>query len=137
MLNFQWTHFADDSKPEEWFVDASTALNYSPNTDDCLGYYPDGVKRTLTDANIQFFRSLEERRAQQAAERIVDGVADGEKPIAQQNRRAKHDVPYNERNKRNWEQYIDDKDAVQGSLTHRRMARELDNKKEDAIFMDY
>jgi hypothetical protein len=52
-------------------------------------------------------------------------------------RRSKEEVPYAERNKRKWEAYIDSKDPVEGSLTHRRLARELDEQKAEIVEMDY
>lgn len=52
-------------------------------------------------------------------------------------RRRLREVPYDERHKRNWESYIEENDPLEGSLTHRRMARELDNLKQETFEMDY
>lgn len=65
LLSFQLAHFGDDTCPSIWFVDAQTALEYDPaaefekEEDDGLGWYKDGAKRTLTDAQIEMFRHSE------------------------------------------------------------------------------
>jgi hypothetical protein len=153
LLAFQFKHFGDDSQPAEWFVSPEVALAYDPNHDphdeDGLGYYPDGVKRTLTDADIEWFRARElhqmqmqqEKRDAERAEREAEQQEMDQQPSpAQQEqkpRRVGEEVPYQERKKRTWEGYIAGKDAVQGSLTHRRLARELDDQKVEAVEMDY
>ncbi|KAH9840515.1 Protein of unknown function (DUF3807) [Teratosphaeria destructans] len=58
LLAFQFSHFDDYTKPDDWFVGAETALN-ADEQGDGLGYYPDGVKRTLTDEQIAMFRHSE------------------------------------------------------------------------------
>ena len=52
-------------------------------------------------------------------------------------RRAQRNIPYDQRHKRKWESYIQDKDPAQGSRTHRRIARELDAAKEEKFDLDY
>ena len=63
--------------------DEYTAAEYEDEEDDGLGYYPDGSKRTLTDAQIKMFRHseihslrLRRQRAQELAE--ADLAAEGE-----------------------------------------------------------
>lgn len=51
--------------------------------------------------------------------------------------RSRQEVPYGERHKRKWETYIHEQDPIEGSMTHRRLARELDDKQEEPIEMDY
>jgi hypothetical protein len=153
LLAFQFKHFGDDSQPAEWFVSPEVALAYDPNHDphdeDGLGYYSDGVKRTLTDADIEWFRARELHQRQLQQERCDAELAEREAelqekdqepaPVQQEQkpRRLGEDVPYEERKKRTWEGYIAGKDAVQGSLTHRRLARELDDQKVETVEMDY
>lgn len=55
---------------------------------------------------------------------------------AKKTKRAK-DVPYDERHKRKWEDFIEDNDPVQGSLTFRRVVRQLDDKQDEPVVMDY
>jgi hypothetical protein len=153
LLAFQYRHFGDDSQPAEWFVSPEVALayhpNHDPNDEDGLGYYPDGVKRTLTDADIEWFRARElhqlqiqqEKRDAEQAEREAEMQETDSQGLPakkeQKARRVGGDVPYEERNKRKWEGFIAGKDAVQGSLTHRRLAREMDDQKVESVEMDY
>jgi hypothetical protein len=190
-------------------VTPEAAINFEPEYEDLLGFYEDGVKRTLTDEQIAVFRRTEEwqlereamRVAEEAAERAqtsgaafesareeqvpnpVEVCANGARsPISDvssledelishaardklqqpprlaaprapsqsrrsgtpmsasgdgSNRRRSEEVPYDERRKRRWESYIQENDPVEGSMTHRRMARELDNQKHEDIEMDY
>jgi hypothetical protein len=199
-------------------VDPEQALKYSPDFedlgDDGLGWYDDGVKRTLTDEQIEMFRHTEmqqllrQRRLEAEAEEdeAEDEEAEDEdddfyeptdepevfqayapepqspvsdasslepelfvkaapqqnkqlkskpqprKPSVQSNRsesaqprgarsprsrQRKSEVPYDQRNKRKWENYIDGEDPVHGSMTHRRMVRELDSLQGGSVAMDY
>lgn len=52
-------------------------------------------------------------------------------------RKREAEVPYDQRNKRKWESYIDNEDPVHGSITHRRMVRELDSQQGRNVAMDY
>jgi hypothetical protein len=200
-------------KPEE-------SLEYQPEYDDGLGYYEDGVKRTLTDEEIAVFRRTEEwhlERAEQKKQQdeeeltqaanaevyVEEGELNEEPPIPDdppqrvaspvssvsslepdlmeyagltkrtetqatkssyprppsrehsrsatptsnagsskvsrkaKKRRREHQVPYDQRHKRKWEGFIEGEDPVEGSLTHRRLARELDDQKERRVEMDY
>ena len=47
------------------------------------------------------------------------------------------EVPYDQRKKRKWEGYIEDIDPEQGSLTHRRIVRELDEQRNVDVELDY
>ncbi|SMY24910.1 unnamed protein product [Zymoseptoria tritici ST99CH_1A5] len=270
LLSFQSAHFGDDSKPDKWFIRPEEAVDYQPVWDDGLGWYEDGVKRTLTDEEIAVFRRTEEwqleraeeiRRREAEGERVADGNVEAveskliDDPVVQADEdfrvlpeedlrvqpdedfrvqpdedfrvqpdedsrveadqdlrakspasdvssleedlmeyagitktdpnprtesrpskssyprpasRASHDsrsgtsnsilgsnqstsknkrkkkkprgqteVPYDQRHKRKWETFIQDQDPIEGSLTHRRLARELDDQKERRVEMDY
>lgn len=193
LLNFQIAHFGDATRPDRWFVPAEEALNFKVfeeiEEDDGLGYYPDGVKRTLTDEQIAIFRRTElwqmkweqdrqreEQRAQRESEERAHGRAQspasdssledelvawaasqrkqdspppsspqqsnnerGETAISDASRKRKRseEVPYDQRHKRKWEQHIAEIDEDEGSLTHRRLARELDNQQTETFDMDY
>ena len=213
LLSFQFSHFGDNTKPDTFFVDPEEALNYCPNFedlgDDGLGWYDDGVKRTLTDEQIEMFRHTEieqlmrKRRleADEEAEHEDDDdfyepadsigagmpntyvpgsrspVSDASsleaelfssaatirttnpKPRPQpkkqrsqssrgesaqpkgarspRSRQRRVEVPYDQRNKRKWESYIDDTDPVHGSMTHRRLVRELDGQQNESVAIDY
>lgn len=209
LLSFQFSHFGDDTKPDAFFVDPELALNYSPELDglddDGLGWYDDGVKRTLTDEQIQMFRHSELQQllrihrlqADEEAEDEDDDSYEPPEPEAiseyasrsrssvsdvsslepelfetvttkqpeqhksrpkskkrrsrssrsesvhsgplrsPRSRPRKIEVPYDQRNKRKWESYIDGEDPVHGSMTHRRMVRELDGQQGESTTMDY
>ena len=213
LLSFQFTHFGDYTKPTAFFVDPEEALNYCPDfedlDDDGLGWYEDGVKRTLTDEQIEMFRHTEieqlmrKRRleADEMAEEDDDddyyeppepaefglsnaygpepqspvsdassledelfGSAATKRPtkprpqpqpkkknslssrgesaqpkraVSPRSRKRKTEVPYDQRNKRKWESYIDETDPVHGSMTHRRMVRELDEQQHQSVAIDY
>lgn len=184
LLAFQLSHFGDDTKPDAWFVDAETALSYQPEfdqdlgeeEDDGLGYYEDGVERTLTDEQIEMFRhtemeqliregliSRDERESEQneVVERAkhtsedmdTESLLSVETPTKHNDRRNSSasrrsssttkgrqrakDIPYDERNKRNWETYIEDEDPRHGSRTHRRIVRELDEQQVQDVELDY
>ena len=179
-------------------MDAETALGYQPELDedgeDALGYYDDGVKRTLTDEQIEMFRHSEiqqlmrEEKLEQPIEDDVEAnspehdekiaararsplseassieeellhlarpepsrrnpTTTGRKPSPSsgsdislsagrtQNRPAQ-EIAYDERNKRKWEDYIEDNDPTEGSLTHRRIARQLDDHRNESVDLDY
>ncbi|KAM0712322.1 hypothetical protein Q7P37_011417 [Cladosporium fusiforme] len=203
LLSFQFTHFGDDTKPDTFFVDPEHALNYHPGLDelgdDGLGWYEDGVKRTLTDEQIEMFRHTEleelmrKRRLEaEAEEQEVDDYADDDddeyeptlpdalssappqSPLSeassleqelstkattantkqrqssdklrQSNRsqtpngrhhQRKKEIPYEQRHKRKWENYIDGNDPVHGSMTRRRLVRELDEQRAESVSIDY
>ena len=229
LLSFQFSHFGDNTKPDTFFVDPEEALSYCPEfadlDDDGLGWYDDGVKRTLTDEQIEMFRHTEieqlmrKRRlevdeqaeeddddddfeADDGVEEEADDDDDYEPPepaefgasnaygsvphspvsdassleaellssatlqrptqarpqpqpkkknsensrgetarrkgaVSPRSRKRKYEVPYDQRNKRKWESYIDDTDPVHGSMTHRRMVRELDGQQHQSVAIDY
>jgi hypothetical protein len=56
---------SQDAPTEEW------------EDDDGLGYYPDGVKRTLTDEQIEIFRHSELEALRRAQERSKSSAAAG------------------------------------------------------------
>ena len=194
-------------------MDPEQALNYCPDVevveDDGLGWYSDGVKRTLTDEQIAMFRHTEfeqllrKRRLQAEDEdeededdddsyeppgpdmpivhtpRPTSPVSDASSletelftnvvtqqpkpsktrtrqkkknkksrnnqsenapskaPVSPRSRRRKTEVPYDQRNKRKWESYIDNEDPIHGSITHRRLVRELDGQPSDSVAIDY
>ncbi|KAK0259901.1 hypothetical protein LTR91_000513 [Friedmanniomyces endolithicus] len=206
---FQYSHYGDHTKPENWFVDAETALQYGStltSEEDGLGYYADGTKRTLTDEQVAMFRHseiehlLRERRLVRDEEEYQNrepeggveeaprspisdisslegdlvGLAAPAPPKPAYNGSAKHrtakkqrskaqpqrqpsqssrsdtswstdparrarreEVPYGQRHKRKWENFVDEIDSVEGSLTHRRIVRQLDEDTETALEIDY
>lgn len=211
LLSFQFSHFDDNTKPDTFFVDPEAALNYYPDLedlgDDGLGYYDDGVKRTLTDEQIEMFRHselqqlLRKRRLQadeeaeedddddfyepaEPADTLNDRAVEPRSPVSDassleaelfssaatmqpkktrprpqpkkqrsrnsrsesaqpkgavspRSRQRKVEVPYDQRNKRKWENYIDNEDPVHGSMTHRRLVRELDGQQGSSVAIDY
>lgn len=203
-MAFQYAHFGDDTKPNDWFVTERKALNFELEFEDELGHYEDGVKRTLTDEQIAIFRRRElwalkrahenqvkeEVEAQNAEageavgtpERDMSPVSDAssledellafattvpmtaarpprlselesksEKQQSSQSsrsestrnsqsrkkKRREKEVPYDQRHKRKWEAYIENEDPIEGSMTHRRMVRELDDQQHETVEMNY
>jgi hypothetical protein len=65
------------------------------------------------------------------------GNATTKAPISPRSRRRETEVPYDQRNKRKWENYIDNEDPIHGSITHRRLVRELDGQPSDSVAIDY
>ncbi|KAM0440975.1 hypothetical protein ACHAPT_000279 [Fusarium lateritium] len=65
-------HIQDDMSYDAW-----------EEEDDGLGYYPDGVKRTLTDEQIEIFRhsELEALRKKQAKQSDTKTVASSDEPM--------------------------------------------------------
>ena len=169
-------------------MDAETALGFDPLLeDDGLGYYEDGVKRTLTDEQIEMFRHSEIEqltrdakiegqettlRAEEELEPVspasygssiedgllglaqAESLAPPRQPVQRQplqssfsdtshastgqgRRKREEEVPYDQRHKRKWEDYIEENDPTEGSLTHRRIVRELDEQREQRVDLDY
>jgi len=58
-------------------------------------------------------------------------------PLSPRSRRRETEVPYEQRYKRKWEAYIDNEDPIHGSMTHRRLVRELDGQQSDSVAIDY
>ncbi|KAK0367193.1 hypothetical protein LTR59_006831 [Friedmanniomyces endolithicus] len=185
LLRFQYSHYGDDTKPENWFVDAETALQYESTMtpeEEGLGYYADGTRRTLTDEQIAMFRHseiehlLRERRLVREEEEYQNRewravsrkrrarpyrtskrrAAQKQRPKAESQRQLsqssrsdtsrstdparrprREEVPYGQRHKRKWENFVDEIDPVEGSLTHRRIVRQLDEDTEAALEIDY
>ncbi|OQO00514.1 hypothetical protein B0A48_13864 [Cryoendolithus antarcticus] len=79
LLAFQYSHFGDDTKPETFFVSAEQALSNVSEAqvgdEDGLGWYDDGMKRTLTDEQIAMFRHSE-LMALQHAQKVDDADHD-------------------------------------------------------------
>jgi len=136
-----------------------------------LGYYEDGVKRTLTDQQIEMFRHSELhqlehaerlRREEEAEAGPVTGAgeaspnstAQASPPAerrsskdsrststpsigAKRKRKKEEKVPYAERNKRKWEDFVEAEDPVHGAMTQNRLLRELDDRKAETVELDY
>ena len=72
LQNFHQTHFAGQDVPA---ISSTSRIENEGDEDDGLGYYNDGVKRTLTDEQIGMFRHseiqrlLSERKQAQAQEK--------------------------------------------------------------------
>lgn len=125
--------------------------------DDGLGYYPDGVKRTLTDDQIAMFRHseiqvlLRERRRRREnsegeGETSHDASTDSIKPVGDTRPPATAD-DIRQRSastsgsqgigKRKWQRFIESSETNPEHLTHRRIARELDEQKASSIDLAY
>lgn len=171
-------------------MSAEEAINWQPGIeeDDGLGWYADGVKRTLTDDQIAMFRHTElaqielkrrdesedlqqhnevQKELSRATESTLEALSRAPdpalKPAATESadvpkeatsasshrsdsresstgankRRRKKEIPYSQRHKRKWEKYVEEQDPEQGSMTHNRLLRELDQQKTESVEMDY
>ncbi|KAK4565593.1 hypothetical protein LTR86_004210 [Recurvomyces mirabilis] len=76
-----------------------------------------------------------EKRAKRRQSQI--NPSDDSASTGSMQRHRAQEVPYDQRNKRRWEDYIEDTDPVHGSITHRRMVRELDQDSAEAVEVDY
>lgn len=67
----QFTHLPPQETPEEQLYE-----EWEEEEDDGLGYYEDGVKRTLTDAQIEIFRHSELRELRRQQEKQAQSKSD-------------------------------------------------------------
>jgi hypothetical protein len=124
--------------------------------DDGLGYYSDGVKRTLTDDQIAMFRHseiqllLRERRLKREnseGELSHDAPSEPIKPVGDISPPAPADDTVRQRSastsgsqgvgKRKWQRFIESSETNPEHLTHRRIAREMDEQKASSIDLAY
>ncbi|KAJ8605474.1 hypothetical protein MRB53_041419 [Persea americana] len=85
-------------------------------------------KGYITEINIRSRTSVESR----------DAPTDRNKAAAKaHDRSAKPQIPYGQRHKRKWEGYVKEQDPLHGSMTHRRLARELDGHVQKDVKVDY
>ena len=145
LQSFHAQHFGAAPRPSEFFVGQP---DQEYEEDDGLGHYPDGVKRTLTEEQVAMFRHseiqaiLRERRLEQEAfthdkETEVLKSASCDKPHdANPKPRQSPDIDTNP-TKRKWDNFINVSDANPDHLTHRRLARELDELQHDSVELAY
>ncbi|CAD0091461.1 unnamed protein product, partial [Aureobasidium mustum] len=124
--------------------------------DDGLGYYADGVKRTLTDDQIAMFRHSEiqtllreRRRRREVSEsetshdipsKPAQPVGDTSPPDTAEDtvrQRSASSSDSQGLGKRKWQRFIDTSETNPEYLTHRRIARELDEQKASSIDLAY
>jgi hypothetical protein len=117
-----------------------------------LGYYPDGVKRTLTDDQIAMFRHseiqthLRQRRLKRENAADYDETTPSVQPVGDSSTSNPHDTSRDAsvstsnlqaKGKRKWQRFIELSDANPEHLTHRRIARELDEQKASSVDLAY
>lgn len=123
--------------------------------DDDLGYYFDGVKRTLTDEQIAMFRHseiqslLRERRRRRenlddentsgASNDNINPVGGAHPDVSQKTLEKQPHSPLDshQSGKRKWQRFIEFSESNPDYLTHRRIARELDEQKTKSIDLAY
>ncbi|KAJ9625088.1 hypothetical protein H2203_005042 [Taxawa tesnikishii (nom. ined.)] len=131
---FHASHFAQAPLPSRFFVSPEGPEDFYEE-DDGLGYYPDGAKRTLTDEQIAMFRHSETqtllRERRQRRERAESGEHEAFEGTDPTDGRSPSD------GKRKWEQFIEISDSNPDMLTHRRLARELDEQQTEAVDLAY
>jgi hypothetical protein len=122
-----------------------------------LGYYPNGVKRTLTDDQIAMFRHSEIQthlrqrrlRRENAADydETTPAASIGSAQPVGDSSTSTLDNPSREtsvnpsnlqgKGKRKWQRFIQSSDANPEHLTHRRIARELDEQRASSVDLAY
>ncbi|KAI5210652.1 hypothetical protein E4T39_00169 [Aureobasidium subglaciale] len=135
--------------------DAGASLQENTPDDDDLGYYPDGVKRTLTDDQIAMFRHSEiqtllrerrRRRENTGTESNHDKPSGSTKPVGGPDvnpvgdgdrQRSASTSESQGLGKRKWQRFIERSKTNPEHLTHRRIARELDEQKASSIDLMY
>ncbi|GAB7354123.1 hypothetical protein MBLNU459_g4687t1 [Dothideomycetes sp. NU459] len=141
-LHFGIAHSTDTVSTEDVEADVY-------DEDDQLGYYPDGVKRTLTDDQIAMFRHseiqaiLKERRHRQenadsddheqepeSVQEHSTGLSEGPKGCTQ----SRADDPPT---KRKWTEFVQSSEGNPENFTHRRLARELDEVPSSSVDLLY
>ncbi|KAG9679560.1 hypothetical protein KCU95_g15956, partial [Aureobasidium melanogenum] len=153
---FHDKHFSGlSSEPSNRHHDAHVDLEQDFD-DDGLGYYSDGVKRTLTDDQIAMFRHseiqtlLRERRrkreisesesSQNVPSKLTQPVGDMSTPDTAEDSVSQRSASTSESQglgKRKWQRFIDTSETNPEYLTHRRIARELDEQKASSIDLAY
>ena len=149
---FHTKHFAHAQAPLNFFT--APEQYQKDEEDDGLGYYADGVKCTLTAEQVAIFRHSEiqqilrtrrlrlengtsESEDESTATATVSKVNAADSPAfsnIQQSDTTKR--PFDE-NKRKWDDYIDQSEKNPEALTHRRLARELDELKAESMELAY
>lgn len=124
--------------------------------DDGLGYYSDGVKRKLTDDQIAMFRHseiqtlLRERRRRRdisegetshhVLSKPIQPVGDVSTPDTAEDTSRQRSASTSDSQglgKRKWQRFIETSETNPEHLTHRRIARELDEQKASSIDLAY
>ena len=77
------------------------------------------------------------RATQPVREPSPGSQSDTSQNTAALRRKREKEVPYDQRNKRKWEGYIEDVDSEHGSRTHRRIVRELDEQRAENVELEY
>ncbi|KAI5258625.1 hypothetical protein E4T42_00368 [Aureobasidium subglaciale] len=154
--HFHQKHFSGSSSgSSNRSHDAGASFEENTTDDDDLGYYHDGVKRTLTDDQIAMFRHSEiqtllreRRRRRENTESEsnhdtpsgstktvgcldVNTVGDGDR------QRSASTSESQGLGKRKWQRFIESSETNPEHLTHRRIARELDEQKASSIDLMY
>ncbi|KAG9532497.1 hypothetical protein KCU93_g972, partial [Aureobasidium melanogenum] len=153
---FHDKHFSGlSSEPSNRHQDAHVDLEEDFDHDG-LGYYSDGVKRTLTDDQIAMFRHseiqtlLRERRrrrensegesSQNVPSKPTQPVGDMSPPDTTEDsvrQRSASTSGSQGLGKRKWQRFIETSETNPEYLTHRRIARELDEQKASSIDLAY
>ncbi|KAF2836390.1 hypothetical protein M501DRAFT_987551 [Patellaria atrata CBS 101060] len=158
---FHQKHFPEAPAPSSFVWTAEQSSD--AEEDDDLGYYPDGVKRTLTDEQIKIFRHseiqqlLHERRLereQEVSESIKSDDDDGPSTLHNTLRasasivKRPNEVPTigrvqqssqqtKKKKKKNKKRKRSLEPVETEDTTHRREAREADDQKNVVVELDY
>ncbi|KAK6004155.1 hypothetical protein QM012_009005 [Aureobasidium pullulans] len=143
------------SEPSDRHQDAHVDVEEGFENDG-LGYYHDGVKRTLTDDQIAMFRHseiqtlLRERRRRREISEAetshnvssipTEPVGDMSQPDTAKDTERKRSASASGSQglgKRKWQRFIETSETNPEHLTHRRIARELDEQKASSIDLSY
>lgn len=154
LLEFHARHFPTSQAPTTLLVQPQPTQETDLEEDDGLGFYPDGINRTLTDDQIAIFRHseiqslLRERRQREeaAADRAEDGEIDASPEVeavssiispdavlTPQSDQATSALPGNSKKRKRKKQQA----SVEQPWTSRRVARELDVNTSQNVELDY
>lgn len=160
LRSFHAQHFGDSPAPTQLFVSHEAfepghteyhdgEEEEEEEGDDGLGYYEDGTKRTLTDEQIAMFRhseiqkllrervlEREQKDADRECEVAIAKAAETARPTSGRIQSSDEDADSGQ-TKRKWEHFIDDSEENPENLTHRRLARELDELRPVDVELTY
>ncbi|OCK83850.1 hypothetical protein K432DRAFT_401690 [Lepidopterella palustris CBS 459.81] len=163
LRDFHSKHFPSAPLPEAFFHSNQIIEPFDLDDDDGLGYYPDGMKRTLTDEQIAIFRHSEIRAILKGNQQgstpstysPVPNDADATSIISKMGKDGKQSNGSSKKkpckrakkNKRKWEPEMTWETSKRSRAnlwkgsgdewTPRREARELDENKDVAVDLEY
>ncbi|KAK3666149.1 hypothetical protein LTR22_002813 [Elasticomyces elasticus] len=98
---------------------------------------PAAQRKTRTHKQKQRVKRKKQEKLANSRQPSQSSRSDTPQSTSSSRQPRRQEVPYDQRNKRKWENFIDANDPVEGSLTHRRIVRQLDDAKDAEVDVDY